>query len=438
MAVGQGGMHVGAMRRMGGCPFDLLDCGGVERFGSADFLYVYDCGSEPKRHAYREVKALVGACPSHRLDMLFLSHFDRDHMCGIPRLLRASDGFAVDTIVLPYIETEARIIALARAAAAISDHGGTLDSFFVDMIFDPVGTLARFGPRQIILVRSDNDEGPSDEGVPDLPIDPDPDRPLGAREGGLNWKLKPAFPGDPQRPFAVEVAPSAGRSRVIMVRNAAIIVHDAIWAIVWKLQPYVRAVDPATRAKFRSAVETLFGWNPGTFAARIADPRIREQMVTKRREQMGQVYKASFGNKNLGSLCLYSGPAEPDNVDAICLNPSLARHDLTKIGWVGTGDAHLADPDEIAGFKRAYADDLALVSSFLFPHHGSIENSDPALLVTDADVWIAAADPVRKWKHPHWSLEAAVDRLGREFRHVRSWKETALDECVIVTPKSAQ
>jgi hypothetical protein len=431
MPVGQGGLHVGALSWSGiGGAADPANL-----FTHADFLYVYDCGSEPKRHVNREIKGLVEARPCRSLDLLVLSHFDRDHICGTPRLLHKSNGLKVDTILLPFVDMDERIVALAQAAAETEDYGGRIDGFFLDMVFDPVAALSRFEPRRIIFVRSGDDDAPLDG---DGPPDADPGS-SGMREEMKGYRTRERGPGpiktslvgaygDPQRPPRHVYRGQSGGTEVLEVRNVALALADAGYSVEWKLLPWVRPAAAADVASFRSMVETLFGWPKGTFGSKILDPAVRKQMVTSKRTKLAAAYKLAFADKNLTSLCLYSGPRDPRRLAATAITPRLGYHRLTKIGWLGTGDAHLKDRADIVAFRQAYAQDIDFVSTYLFPHHGSIENSDPSNLIVDADLWVAAADPIHPWLHPHWKLERAVHRRGKMFRHVRASPATGATE----------
>ncbi|MEN3748345.1 hypothetical protein TPR58_14315 [Sphingomonas sp. HF-S3] len=442
MPVGQGGLHIGALKLFSSGDLEYVEPGffgfatGIRAFGRADLRYVYDCGSEPKRLVNSGVKELRNACPDRRLDMLFLSHFDRDHMNGIPALLHKTKGFQVDTIVLPYLDTAARVAALARAFAQSGTFGGSVDRFFIDMIFDPGGTLAQFRPRQILFIRSDGGDVPPDvDGGPEIRPGSGPEVRAERDTEAINWLIKPAFPGDPQRPLLLNMMAQAASSSRIEVRNAAIVAHDPSWSLLWKFLPYVRTPDPAALATFCTLVEGLFKWPAGSFAFHIGDTGVRQKMVTKFREKMGAIYKSAFKDKNLGSMSLYSGLMEPDTVDALAHSPQLPTHDLTKIGWMGTGDAHLEKPVERGAFTSFYGSDIDHVAGFALPHHGAIKNSDPVNLVGDADTYIAAADPIHDWEHPHWSLRKAVYDRGSSFRHVRAWPATGFDESFIISPK---
>ena len=433
MPVGQGGLHAGALKMFDVA--DPLDCilhDGVEAFGRGDIRYIYDCGSEPKRQVTAETGILLAKCPDRSLDLLFLSHFDRDHMNGIPRLLRKSDGFRVDTIILPYIDMAERIAALARAFARSQAFGGKIDGFFKDMVFDPGRALARFRPRRIIFVRPTEGEGPPPGTDPVDPPEFGPRRETGREKRGFDLLLKPAFPGDPHRTMLVTALPSSAGEQQLEVMNAAVVAIDPAWSALWKFLPYARAADPAALACFRGLVEDLFQWPTGEFDLHIGEPSVRKKMVTKFRTKMSAIYLKAFADKNLGSMSLYSGPAAPASFDALAWEPPLAGDPLTKIGWFGTGDLHLECPAERGAFLSFYGSDVDHASTVLLPHHGSIENSDPANLIGTADNYAAAADPVHPWKHPHWKLEEAAEAAGAVFKHVRRWPDTGFDEAFAV------
>lgn len=221
---------------------------------------------------------------------------------------------------------------------------------------------------------------------------------------------------------------------MLLASNIAFRVHDWGGTLGWRLLPHVRPAPKAAIDAFERAAETELHWPSGEFRKRIASIKVREEVVTKHRKKLARAYRAIFGTakKNQTSLSLYSGPANPHEADGWTIAPWLADHDETKIGWLGTGDAPLKDAADIAAFEQFYADELIRVSSFMLPHHGSIENSDPARLVSDADVYFAAADPRLDWEHPSEALHAAVHNAAKAFVQVREQRRTAFDESFLV------
>ena len=376
---------------------------------------------------------MVATQPSRHLDILALSHFDRDHICGVPHLLKPATGFAtVDTILLPYVDDAERLIAMGRAVADAGLYGGRLPAFFTDMVVDPLAALAELGPRRIVLVRpEDGDDGPGDipTAGPDGPR-LDPDERFRPRESGFTWRAKAARP---DRPWMFTETLALPERSVVWASNIMLVGANSDGSVLWKLRPYTRPAKPTEIAQFKAAVEVMFGWAAGTFDAKSGSIVERRKMVTTHRTKLAAAYKATFKDKNLTSMSLYSGPLEPDALEALSVTPHRDDHELTKVGWLGTGDAHLEDVADRTALEAAYAVDLPVTATFVFPHHGSIENTDPDALVSDADDWVAAADPIHDWAHPHWSLFPAVEAKGGQFRHVRSASATAFEEAFLLT-----
>jgi len=150
--------------------------------------------------------------------------------------------------------------------------------------------------------------------------------------------------------------------------------------------------------------------------------------------KLARAYGAIFGkaNKNLTSMSLYSGPANPTETDGWTITPALQPHPETKIGWIGTGDTPLKDPGDISDFESFYSSEIRQVTTFMFPHHGSIENSDPGQLVSDAETFVAAADPPHAWEHPSKQLCNAARFAGAAVEVVMKQRKTAFDESVLV------
>ncbi|MCR6659758.1 MAG: hypothetical protein NVV72_10565 [Asticcacaulis sp.] len=429
MPVGQGGFHVGALSSLKSFRDLLRGCG---QFKAADFLYAYDCGSIPKRHVLREIRRLEQEVTRPHLDLFGLSHFDLDHICGTPHLLGPNGSFSVDTIILPYVDYAERLIAFGAATSAAEEGGRRIDTFFARMAVDPVATLAELGARRIFLIRGEGEDGPLEGGGEFPDPRPDRDREREPRDSRFSVSLK-SRPGKMMEETRLG---TVGAAEVSAIRDADIVFNDPTYSIVWKLRPYVKRADASAIALFKSLIEVALGWPRGSFGRKTATTADRTLMVTQKRKAVGDAYKTAFEDKNLTSMSLYSGPFEPETLDAIGLNPSLGFHQLTKVGWLGTGDAHLKEGEDIDAFEEFYSADIDHTTTFVFPHHGSINNTDDMRLISHAENWVAAADPVHDWEHPHYLLRVAVADREARFRHVRSPVGTAFRETFILTHRS--
>lgn len=102
------------------------------------FTWVYDCGSKRSSHARGLVEAFVAQLDDNRVDLLCISHFDSDHVCGLELLLKK---VRVGTLVLPYLTVEARL----HFAAELIEEAVFSASSVAALALDPIGYLQRQG-----------------------------------------------------------------------------------------------------------------------------------------------------------------------------------------------------------------------------------------------------------------------------------------------------
>jgi len=418
LPVGQGGFNVGTLRDLG--PNEKMWRRSLvsDAIPFADFVYVYDCGSDPIAGVVQSVRSIVARRPSRQLDMLFVSHFDRDHICGIPHLLHEKKGLRVDTIVMPYLDDIDRMIAFGRSAATSGER--VAERFHEDVVVDPLGTMASFGPRQIVMVMPD-DEDEGGLGFFELPSAEPP------RSGpdGIPWKGK-----DP-------MGWRSARATSRRLPEGATVVQRIEFDVGagteggWVLKPHVKRTSHRDRDAFCTAVEVALGWSRGTFGEKVKDKKERRRLVTKHRTAVARAYAWAFGDKNETSLTLYSGPAEPQKAGAVLYNSQMFAK--ARVGWMGTGDVGFKDPLTVQRFQNYYRDEVDWVTTFMLPHHGSAHNFDPSLFVIDAELWVAAAQPThKKWKHPAPEIVRAVRASGARFRKVCSSPKSLLEERMVV------
>ena len=123
-AVGQGGMMSGLLETDGGT-----------------FHWVYDCGSNQLEPLTREIQSVA----NKPVDVLFLSHLDRDHVNGIDELLGATQ---VEEVVLPYLNDIDRLIAAVHA-----DLNGQLSGNYSNFLADIPEWLKERGVKKVTLIQ---------------------------------------------------------------------------------------------------------------------------------------------------------------------------------------------------------------------------------------------------------------------------------------------
>ena len=418
LPVGQGGFHVGTLRNLGLDEAVWRSSLGDDAIPLADFMYVYDCGAIPIAGVVKAVQSIVSRRASRRLDMLFVSHFDRDHICGIPYLLHPKKGLQVDTIVMPYLDDIERIIAFGRVAATSAEPRA--EGFYRDLVVDPIGTMNEFAPRQIVLVAS-GEEDDTDPGFFELP----PTEPPRSDPDGQSWKITGA-----RSPRSA--APSARRTP-----DGAIVVQKVEFNIAdgteggWLLKPHVKKAPMEDREAFCAAVEVMLKWPRASFRKKAQSKEVRRSLVTKHRTTLSRAYAWAFGDKNETSMSLYSGPQKPEEAGAVVYKSN--QRDYARVGWLGTGDACFLDPQTVRKYQDHYSEELDWVTTFMLPHHGSEHNFDPDLPVVDAELWVAAAQPRNSsWKHPAPGIVKAIKASGAKFRKVGSSPNSLLVERMVV------
>ena len=421
LPVGQGGFHVGTLRDLGKDREATWRSSLVnDAITSADFMYVYDCGSIPIAGVVKAVRSIVAKRVSRRLDMLFVSHFDRDHVCGIPYLLREKKGLQVDMIVIPYLDDIDRIIAFGRNSATRAEL--RTERFYKDIVVDPIGVFERFEPRQIIMVASDEeDEGGSGFfGLPTI-------TPPHSDSDGQSWTIKDTI-GSRRFPPVQRRTPEGA---IVMQSIEFECLATTGTEGGWLLKPYVKKASKSDREAFCSAVEVLLKWPRGSFREEVQNEKVRRMLVTKHQTNLSRAYAWAFGDKNETSLSLYSGPVNPEEAGAVVYKSRM--FDSVRVGWMGTGDACFKEPKMVRNFQKHFSGELDWVSTFMLPHHGSAHNFDPTLLGVDADLWVAAAQPIHpNWKHPAPEIVKAIKARGAGFRKVGSSPDSLLKERMVV------
>ena len=134
--VGNGGFHTEDVRALGS----------ETPTNDPVLRLVYDCGTSRSRDVLPE--EVDAWCRASRVttatrcaNVLVLSHFDDDHVNGLPLLHSA--GFQPNLVVLPYLPVGARVVQVLANVAAMADSSGDEpadgDTFAVGLAADPLG-----------------------------------------------------------------------------------------------------------------------------------------------------------------------------------------------------------------------------------------------------------------------------------------------------------
>lgn len=338
-AVGHGGFHTGAMGR-----------------GTVRLRWVYDCGASRSQGLQRlseEIERLAGDSEKEkrRVDLLFISHFDRDHISGIKELMRL---VAVGTVVIPYLDDLQRAIALVDD---VSTHDGAeLDQTLTEVLFDPVRWLTDLGAQHVVQIQPG---GPGFDGS----------------------RLLRYGPGDgPELPDDIrEVQPVLVRQHdeVEPKKDQSIVASGSGWMVThfgrqfgdWCFLPYVTPAGHNPRGAFAAAFRQLLELKEeeplvDAFRRRMGEDGFVSKIKTAYKEQ-------ELGDANAVSMSLYVGPFRAGvYFERVSLS---AEQKIPEAGpgWLLTGDAKLAQVGRRNLWRDFYKPLRDHIGALMLPHHGS-------------------------------------------------------------------
>lgn len=119
----------------------LFYSGEIYHQNKVKFRMVFDCGSIPGGEGQKEVSLYRDKdyLDTKILDLLVISHFDKDHVNHLGKLLK--DGIKVIKIVMPFVSLAERLFLVLRHLDVNSGFKSENDEFYVNFVIDPIGTL---------------------------------------------------------------------------------------------------------------------------------------------------------------------------------------------------------------------------------------------------------------------------------------------------------
>jgi len=400
LPIGQGLFGAGVM---GVNPTGLITPRGHEGFADERIQcsWVYDCGTSSSDTLLVRAISMVeaGLSKRKRLDLVTISHFDRDHISGVCRLVKK---FRIGTLMLPYMPLAQRLVV---AFAEDSFPNDELSSF----LLNPVAhLLAQDGPgiEQILFVPPSGGQSPE---ATDLPP-PDPGRfdPDFRGDPGLDFHGGKPDDSDEWEILANRVQTSAKQTQVLYLPRGEALRVGSLWEFV----PYND--DP------EHEIPTMF-----RFAVRQERHRLLHSISRRSRNnalrKLRRVYDAQFGDssydRNRISLYLYAGPIYDTWRDTWLgdaqrtLGLSVSRT-VFRLGPQGTedcsiiycGDGYLNTPESLQRLSGYLGKTrIQRTAAFQVMHHGSEFNWHKGVAAAVAPkISIFSSDPARKQLgHPH-------------------------------------
>lgn len=380
-------------------------------FNGLVIRYVYDCGSNNSDELSERIKAYREETAS--ADILFISHFDNDHVSGLDLLL---GEVGCDVVVLPYHSSYERVLLAIGGSV-----DGNLSGSYVEFLSDPVGWLGSRGVKVVVFVGNDD----TDLGDPEFPDPPRKDLPddWHPRE----WRLRIG-----EEAITVRAAPNGPAVWRINHSDPLIVNLDGVdqnWCFLTFVHPERERADV-----FKRSVQTEF---PGVFDA---PPSILGTVMTlplrdilrddTQRDKLANCYATIASDRNYTSMSLYSGPFSElrwFSAEKVTQRGKPREGSCREVGWLGTGDSQLKVPRRRAHFLRHYNRLLPLVRTIALPHHGADRNFDRAIVPQQAERCIVSARS-KNVHHPGSNVRSTLAELEKQLLQTTEAVETLVSE----------
>lgn len=346
----------------------------------AVFSWVFDCGTT-------SVQSLIDDALSRRrhdvsldrLGLVVVSHFDKDHISGLVRLLAE---YQVEVLLLPYVPLHQRLlIALTAGVAA--------NSPALQFLADPIGFIQRSdirGVKRIVVVPPSDGEAPPSEGDPDHDLLPE------------NWQLE----------IDTGYSSGDGLSRSDPLASEEILAPGGSLRLarVWEFVPYNDAtLAYAHDDAFIAVVHTL-----GLELLQATSDMDRQAALTALKAAYDDQFGSGSRPRNEISLFLYAGPIASRQSFEWRANCSGRSH-----RWVSpldgaagavlyTGDAYLDTPERLQAMcdylGSARIDEVSVLQVM---HHGARGNWHAGVAAAlDPLISVFSSDPYHaSFGHPH-------------------------------------
>ena len=372
----------------------LFSSGHIRANGSR-FDWTYDCGSDsPGKLEDEAVDRLWHEMAADNsmpiLDFVFISHFDLDHISGIPHLLRR---FRVEELVVPLVPLWRRLLLVLNVGSAITH-------FQLDFLLDPIGAIARVEGANVgrILLVPPRGSAPSVDGAQFID-DIQPSNRQNDLPGRITYQVdlensNRALPiGDDPVVAShppLRVMKQGGRIRV-----------DGFWEFL-----------PYNDALYTKKVDSKFVRKANQIRVRLLQtqsPTIRNLLLQVLKRHYERKF-ISASTRNGISLFVYAGLVGANGtvcacdwpVDTSCFYPTYCIGQARGRGFLFTGDGDLKakrrwkDLETYMGKYRA-----GHLLALQVMHHGSKNNWHPGLAQSiAAGLAVFAADPAHKLAHP--------------------------------------
>lgn len=320
------------------------------------FKFVYDCGSTKTTNANKCVEEEFEE--GEHLDFLAISHFHKDHISGLKRLLEVVDH--VETIILPYITPRERLYYFLTLEMNDPDF-----DWISDFIINPADFLLSpiFKEKitNIVFIKG-GAEKYFDENRNENTEDPD------LENENLDFDINNLESVDDER--NIKSNEGIDDPRVLIKKHGSVPLTSGkikIWQFIFYYCAQSENVD-----KYLKEIAGIFNFNSDS----ITKDDLKSIINDAKFPQITKGHDVSNSDINNTSLLLYHSPIKFKN--GVLLKGYVRRIRIdyflinNNFGHLYTGDVNLYQKH--AEVSQYYGSLIKDTSVFQVPHHGSIDN----------------------------------------------------------------
>jgi len=401
------------------------------KVGKQCIRYAYDCGSD---NLDSLALAIDDYCSDlvdgDRLDVLFISHLDSDHVNGLDALLTRVNA---NTVVLPYLDPFERILLVASALSTDS-----LNGLLLSFATDPVRWLEDRGVNSVVFITG-NERDNEEITFPNRDyIRFDQLRDYASEEPRLELDLDAARLA---ATTSVDIADDSNSTiehlRVPHTTPLGLLYGPCLvnWAFITFTHPEIDNIK-----KFKKLIRKLFplsGVNDAHWTLDNSRWLINVIQNQSLRDKLKSCYNHIRKNHNLISLSLYSGPAFSDDhkfYTSISSRGFLTSNCDKRCAWLGTGDSNMSVRKRVQALINHYRNVLHNVLTVTAPHHGSRHNIDRNgyFIGLIGSYYVSSAAAESRHGHPHAEVVNMIHSAGKVLFNVTEYPGSTLVE--LITP----
>ncbi|MCY6370659.1 hypothetical protein [Clostridium ganghwense] len=316
----------------------------------SEFNYIYDCGTSNSAKILEDRINEYKKGNTRNFDLIVISHFDRDHVNGLEKLL---NGRTVRRLVLPYLEPKQRLSLVLKYYHR--------NRKIASMIFNPTAFFNDYA-EEIIYIVDDNKE--------------------------YNEEVEFRNNNDLLSSSRREINKESMGSDFALTSSKAKIYNKLELKFVQlvKFKFYNKAIDDSELTPFYKNVDIVLD----KYGVKLDENLFKNKIVMKK---MKELYNGLSYGINNSSICMSVTPEEENDrltsANSKCLMSIIMglgcfhKPCMQRFGYMFTGDLSFNDTSKYLiydDFINYYRNERELMSVFTIPHHGSVHNWNKDLL----------------------------------------------------------